>query len=172
MCTSGGAKQSCWKEKDQTQHNPKTSIAASKERRGCAQWLENRVLMVRYKGQSTAKQNQRQCPHWVDVPIPEGGSGRRHHSKLAGSRANESASEHANKAVSQKASGYAWSPRDELVSRQDSKSASRGASKLAPSKLASSGTNESASEHANKVMSQQASGYARRPRERVSKLMH
>ena len=31
----------------------------------------------RYKGQRTTRHNERECPFWVDVPIPEGGLGRR-----------------------------------------------------------------------------------------------
>ena len=39
--------------------------------------LEWSLLSRRYKGQHTARHNERECPFWVDVPIPEGGLGRR-----------------------------------------------------------------------------------------------
>lgn len=38
--------------------------------------LEWSLLSRRYKGQRTALHNERECPYWVDLPIPEGGLGR------------------------------------------------------------------------------------------------
>ena len=34
-------------------------------------------MSKRYKGQTTARDNERAHPYWVDVPIPEGGLGLR-----------------------------------------------------------------------------------------------
>jgi len=34
-------------------------------------------LSKRYKGQITARDNERSHPYWVDIPIPDGGLGRR-----------------------------------------------------------------------------------------------